>query len=201
MPYPHRLIPRSADTKITDLDSILEDVLCRWVSAGKELKDQQDSLAAEAVEEKKLFGYSVNKIPPSEVEDILIAFHDTAKFNQEWTEGNDGVNPNDNDYYKDESRKYFLLKIGDVHNYEGKYPYPADPKAAPNYIFKVQVAHKPLIANYSHFEFDIKFYELNGLDVAKIEPSRSSASRKLIVADLRQHLIRKAKFSVEELSL
>src|SRR5688500_11373088 len=87
MSYHTRLVPNSGNTKITDLGPFLQEILCRWVSPNTKLKDQQGNLSSEAVEEKKLFGYSVNKIPPSVIEDIFLGFHDTARFNQDWQEG------------------------------------------------------------------------------------------------------------------
>ncbi len=192
-PYPSRLIPTAWQIKITD-DLPCQDLLCRWVTPGLQLMDKKESLTAEAVEESKLFGYSLNKIPPSQIEDIYICLKDPDKYNQPWLEGSDGIVPGEDEFFLDKGRGFFLLRIQDVHKYGNEYPYPANAEEN-NYRYMVEVVHKPLIANYAHFEFHLKFCEKNGMDETKA-PSRKS--KKVITADLRQHLIKKARFRVED---
>ena len=144
MPYPFRLLATTEDRIITDEHLNRNEILCRWVSPSKQLKDEDGLLAAEAVEENKMHGYSVNKIPPSEVSDIEINFYDNDKFYQAWVEGEIGYEPADAEYDRISTRQYFLFKIADVHEYEGVYPYPYNSEEY--YVFKLKVVHKPLIS-------------------------------------------------------
>lgn len=116
MPYPQRLIPKTTDFYIKDL--FPHDFLCRYTADSRfELRDQDGLLTAEAVEGNKFRGYSLNKIPPSEIEDIYIEFYDKTKFNQLWIEGENGIEPTFDDYFLNENRKFFFIKVGDIHGH------------------------------------------------------------------------------------
>lgn len=166
MSYPSRLVPHRSDKVLTRINR--NEVLCRWVDPELELKDESGQLTAEAIEEKRIFGYSTNKIPPSVPEDVRIDFHD-AKFTQYWNEGDEPLVPTDNEFY-DCGGSFFLFQIKDINAFSENYPYPADKK--PNYKFYLKVSHKPLKANFSHFEFDFDFYELDGYKYAQVPPGK-----------------------------
>lgn len=59
----------------------------------------------------------------------------------------------------------------------------------------MKIVHKPLVSNYSHFEFDFDFFELETNIVTK--PSENSW-KKVIVAELRQWIIKNARFTIED---
>lgn len=193
MPYPLRLLPKSSDKILVNLNK--DEILCRWVDADLVLVDESGGLSAEAIEEKQIFGYSTNKVPPSIPDDVRIDFHD-KKFEEYWVEGADGLFPQTNDYF-DGGGSYFLFRIGDINEFSEAYPYPAD--KTPNYKFKIKVCHKPLQANFSHFEFDFDFFELDGVKYSQQKPGKSSASRKIIAAEVRKRLIRISKFDLSQL--
>ncbi|PWV45342.1 hypothetical protein [Chitinophaga sp. S165] len=192
MPYPSRLVPRSSDKYIPHPDK--EELLCRWVKPETELRDAEGKLAADAVDYKQIFEYSVNKIPISEIEDINIEFicADKQKFNSEWKEGEDGHTPLDEDFRYNNDRKHFLFKIKDI-LYSGTYPYPAN--AEHNYKFIVSVKHVPLISNICHFQLSVDFTNMDDSPVGQMPGVNS---KKLILAEIRQQLIRVAKFAIQE---
>lgn len=88
-----------------------------------------------------------------------------------------------------------MLKVGDVHEHTATYPSPVDLQEH-NFKFILRAINKPLISNYSHFEFSYDFIDIKTGEVIP-EPSKNSWKR-VIVAELRQLLIKKAKFSLDE---
>ncbi|UPK68306.1 hypothetical protein [Chitinophaga filiformis] len=198
MPYPSRLVPRSNHKYIPQPNE--EELLCRWVPPNSELKDSEGNLAAEAINDKEIFTYSVNKIPDSDVDDIFIEFicEDKHKFYQKWNEGEDGYTPQDAEFTYNHDRGYFLFKIRDI-QYSDTYPYPnLDGEHA--YRFVVTAKHDPLISNICHFELDVDFRNLDGSQVEQ-KPGQRSHTRKLIQAEIRQKLIKISKFSIEEFEI
>lgn len=201
MPYPQRLIPDPDQHEIIKKDDLnRQEILCRWVSPDLPFKESDGSLAGGAVAEQgdhiynfeRNTGYSTNKIPPSLIQDVFIKFYNPKFFNQYWQEGQESANVNDADFEIRADGNHFLLQIGDFHQYQGTYPYPAD-RLPFNYKFVIEVIHAPQIANIAHFEFKVKAYDEND---QLITPK--GKSRKLLLAEIRQLIVRKAKFNHED---
>jgi hypothetical protein len=196
MPYPTNLLPHSSYKILSPLDA--NHILCRWVRPELNLKDSSGGLAVEAIEESQLPGYSTNKIPPSTPDDVKIAFHE-KKFTEDWIEGADPLIPLDKDFFN-KNGDYFLFRIKDFAPFTATYPYPADPGAKDNYSFTVSIIHKPLKANYSHCEFLIKFFEIDGKTPADKTPGKKSQSHKLVISEIRRRLMQICKFQLEDFS-
>lgn len=188
--YPQRLLPDKYFKIINQFDET--EILCRWTKYP--LKDETGRLSALAVDEKRLPGYSTNKIPPSATDDILIAFYNQAIQNEIWNEGDEPISVDHSDFYYDLDRKYFFITISDVNNFEGQYPYPYSTELNQfTFRFKVLVKHAPLKVNYSHCEFEIIFFDQNGKETT--QPSKNSL-QKVVLATIRDKLIRESRFSV-----
>lgn len=192
MSYPIRLLPRPFDKIIKQIDQ--RHILCRWVSPSLKLKDSNGSLSAEAIEEKRLPGYSTNKIPPSVVEDVKIAFHND-EFEKNWSEGEIVAPPSDEDYYTTD-RNYFLFRIEDIYKFSKPYSFPPD-NPVHNYYFQIDTVHKPLRANISHFEFNIQHFSSSGNPEKGPSPT-SKTFKRVIAADIRSRLMKIAKFDLED---
>ena len=188
MPYPDRLLPKPTDTFIAAPGS--GEHLIRWTRPEFPLQDEQGKLSAHCIEEKRLFHYSTNKIPRSEVEDIFIEFFENEPFTQPWSEGMPPLEIREEDFARQTGRGWFFIRIGDIHLHAGRYPFPAD-KAEYDCEFLVKVAHAPLRANFMHFELHI--FDKDGNLISDVNKKNW---RKIIVAELRQHLIRAAKFEI-----
>jgi hypothetical protein len=193
-PYPANLIPQTTDLVITEANLNTTELLCRWVSANVILKDQTGSLNAEAIELRRLFDFSVNKIPPSIVDDIFIQMNDNEEFNQSWEQGTPGRTPTEDEFFYDTTRQYFLFKISDIHLYAERYRYPIN-AVHKDYTFRVHAVHRPLISNISHFELLFNFFQGDTEEFAKVGPN--DKVKKIIAADLRIVLIKKSKFTLE----
>jgi len=191
--YPIYLLPQPNFTLIEDLNP--EEILCRW--SKYPLKDESGRLSALAVEEKRIPTYSTNKVPPSKEDDIKIAFHDNNLQSIKWKEGEDHIAISPDDFYLDEERKCFFIKLGEIHGYNGKYPFPSFSEDVSKYKleFSVRVTHDPLKVNYSHCCFEIQYLDENGN--ATRPPSQKSLD-KVIIASIRNELIRISKFSIED---
>jgi|GEM_PF-5535651 len=193
MDYPQRLVPQPTSRFINRPDA--NDVLCRWVAPGSELKDAEGHLSVEAVDEEQMFNCSVNILPPSEPDDIYIAFHDTKRFNQKWQPGDEGIMPQLGEFQYVRERTHFYFYVGDIHGHEGKYPFPANKNASKesyNYTFRVRVKHVPLVANIAHFELQFDFVDDKGNAVENAPNNKWL--RKLIGFEVRQKLIDSAWF-------
>lgn len=188
MDYPWRLVPQPTSRFIDPADA--GDTLCRWVAPECKLKDAEGRLSVEAVDERRIFGYSVNKLPPSEPDDIYIVFHDKERFNQKWLPDSAGIVPQPNEFVHEWSRGRFFFSVGGIHAYGSSYPYPVN-TTPHNFRFRVRVAHAPLVANFAHFELTIDFLDSAG-NVLNETPS--DKSRKVIMADVRQKLIKVVRF-------
>lgn len=192
--YPERLLPKKDSKYISTTPE--SDVLCRWTSYP--LKDETNCLSALAIEEKRIPDYSTNKIPPSVTEDILIAFFDKNILDEKWEEGDDFIPVKDEDFYYDTDRSYFFFKISSIDNFESTYPFPFSQDLDDyKFRFQVKVKHAPLKVNFSHFEFEIQYFDENGNPAKK--PSRNSLE-KVVIANIRDKLIKIAKFSMEDFS-
>ncbi len=165
--YPNRLLPRKNDSVITKFNT--HDILCRW--SKYPLKDETGKLSALAVDERRIPEYSTNKLPPSISEDIKIAFHNNKLTYIKWKPGENAIKVKDEDFYYDDSRSMFYLKISSIDGYTSKYPYPFSEELSDyNFIFQVKVVHDPLKVNYSHCIFEISCFDTDGLSS---EPSPS----------------------------
>ncbi len=189
MTYPQRLLPTDADRLIETPNPA--EHLIRWTRLEFPLKDETGNLSALAIEEKRLFHYSTNKIPRSEIEDVFIEFIEKSPFLDPWEQSMSALKIEETDFFRQEDRGFFFLKIGALQNHIGRYPFPAD-KAVFNCEFLVKVVHAPLRANFMHFELHI--FDRDGNLLSDVQ---KKAWRKIIVAELRQHLIRIAKFDLK----
>ncbi len=188
--YPKRLIPTESHSKIDTPDPT--HLLCRWVAPGTTLKDSQGRLVAAAVESQRIPFLSTNKIPESELEDIEILLlkeeHDV-----EWTVGEPGANVKSDDFKRISDRTFFLIRVGEIHNHKEKYAYPGG-AAEKTLEFQVKVVHQPMLANYWHFILVI-------LDANGQEVTYKGGWRKAIISDIRDHIVRHARFSLEDFGL
>ncbi len=189
MHYPVRLLPGFSNQNLISSPD-LQEHLIRWTNPDYPLHDEQGKLTALAIEEKRLFHYSVNKTPWSEVEDVFIEFVEKAPFTQPWEKGMEPLEVKDEDFIRIESRGFFFILIGEIQGHIGQYPFPAD-KQEYDCHFTVKVVHAPLRANFMHFELHI--FDKDGNLMSDLNKKNW---RKIIVSELRQHLIRIAKFQI-----
>lgn len=188
--YPLRLIPTSEFKKISDTKSIQTHYLGKWVEGANLFKDEDGKLSPAAIEVKRIPGFSTNKILHSKKCDLNIQFIKEVSgiFNAGWEEGQAGLFPSLLDFQIDSTRKHYFVKISDIDGYTDKYHNPPG-KTDDEFMFTVKVVHKPLMANYWHFELSI--------DTAhgKIE-SAKSAWQKVICSSIRDRIQEKAIFKI-----
>lgn len=151
MEYPLHLIPNP------DLEIIInpneEHYLGAWVATNRSFKDSDGKLDAGAIDIKRIPGLSTNKIPESHISDLDIRFVglNASHLNfTGWRPGDNGQVPSDDDFEVIDRNHYFI-QIAEINNFTGDYQNPSDDKSNV-YQFTVTVVHKPLIANYWHFE-------------------------------------------------
>lgn len=191
MVYPERLLPKSSYKIITNPDS--EEFLVRRVNPGIEVWDEDFKLSPTAVVENNaknnLLEYSVNKLPPSNYDDVKIKINKNECL-EDWKEGENGVRPNENEFEIIEEINYFLIQIKDVDNYGIS----IESKSNPSILnFKLSIKHKPLKANYAHFEFQVVDKDGN-----VVEKKGKAFWRKVLVSRLRSKIIRVAKNNLDE---
>lgn len=195
--YPVRLIPKSTSKLILELDP--NDILCRGVDSKRfSLRDEMGDLNALAVEEIRIPGYSTNKIPPAEIDDIQLGIDDKEISRSRWEEGMEGWEVDESIVFIAPERQYFLIRIGDIDGYQSTFPINNSTAHEPDSFkckFILRVKHAPLIANYSHFEFEFEYEDEGG---GKIKNASRKVQEKIINADVRQRLIEVAKFSVTD---
>lgn len=190
--YPRRLLPQPHFPFINSLNPY--EVLCRW--SHYPIHDELGKLSALAIEEKRIPTYSTNKIPPSEVIDVKIAFHDKNLTSLKWTPGEDPIDISPEDFFIDELRNCFFIQIKDIDGYKGLYPVPyTSDELEYRLTFIVKIVHDPLKVNYSHCCFEIQYYDMNGNPTKT--PSRNSLER-VVIARIRTELIRVSKFKIED---
>ncbi len=152
-------------------------------------------LSAQAIEEIQVPGYSTNKLPPSELDDIKIKINNKELSGTYWEEGQGGYEVANDEFTIIEDRQYYLVKIGDIDDHVGIFPYPYTQNTDEYQCqFELKVTHKPLNINYSHCEFTLTYINENGELFEK--PSRKSF--KVVNANVRQKLIEIAKFDLDE---
>lgn len=187
--YPLYLIPQEED-KIFSIEEIDKSHhLARYVEGSIELKNGH-RLSSEAVDIAQLPGFSTNKIPPTQLEDLNIFFlPDYNKiYREHWEEGEKGVLPPNEHFSYDTNRNFFLMQILDIEGYSSSV-IRADKKNTP-FNFTLCILHTPLISNFWHFEFYIKGEEG---EIARIE---KRGYRNAIGANIRSRIISIAKFEI-----
>lgn len=195
--YPTRLLPEIHSEILEEID--LQTILCRWTT--NELKDEDNKLNPAAVfggNALHLKTYSLNMVPPSEVADILIKILDTSGVGYEktWVVGTLGLCPKENEFEVANNRKYFLFKAEKLHNYKSTFPYPVDEQNRDKWCsFELLITHEPLNANYSHCQFKFRYLNPDG---SLLERVSENSFKKVVAADVRQHLIEHSKFSIED---
>ncbi len=191
-PYPARLLPESSFELIDEPDP--NHILCRWADPSIPLKENDGKLNPQLIDEKRIPGFSLNKIPESEISDINIEFNDYENFLVRWKKGDNPAVVSETDFYYSKGN-YFLFKIDSIHKYDSTYPYPIKKDGIEQQIqfnFKVLVKHAPLIVNYFHFELMV--FDKDNVEIAK----RDAKWKKVITADIRQKIITISKFALEE---
>ncbi len=187
--YPDRLVPNSKQIKITTIDKT--HYLCRWVDPKVQLKDSVGKLNAEAIR-TNLFDISTNKIPYSEIEHVFIKVLD-ENYNRAWNEGESGLKIPNEKFTKEIDRKYFFLKIRDILDKEGKFPFPANSEGY-DYKFISNVKHSPTVSNYYHC---ILFFELfNKNEEPILNPTQGMKDNKILKFEIRQLIINNAIFEI-----
>jgi hypothetical protein len=151
--YPLHLIP-SIDAKIiSEIDE--KHHLAVYVETNDEipLVDAAGKLNRSLIK-PVIPGFSTNKIPSSLNSDLQIAFNDDVKkhYRQDWQEGVLCERPPNEHFHYVPTRKLYYLPIGQINNFTDKY---RAPEAAIDSRFRVRVVHKPLIANFWHFELEV----------------------------------------------
>lgn len=192
--YPARLLPKSTDKIISKFNP--NHILCRGVDSRLlPLRDEMGKLSALAVDEVRIPGYSTNKVPRAEISDIQIGISDREINSKLWEEGSEGWIVDEKVVFEIPDRKYFLIRIKDIDGYSSKYPLNNNPDPTTYCCtFVLKVKHAPLIANFPHCELIFEYKDENG------KPFKASdkVQKKIINADVRQHLIEYSKFNVAD---
>lgn len=156
--YPLHLVPTQNDTLIEIGETHNNHLLGIWVDSNVRLKDSDGKLSAGAIDLERIPHFSTNKIPNSIITDLNICFKSEVKdkYATLWDEGNNGIMPNENEFEFIDNRQHYFIKIEEIHNFIGEYINPPPPdKKQKTYKFTLKIIHKPLVANYWHFEFII----------------------------------------------
>ena len=175
--YPIHLVPQKDFKFIKEVDK--SDFLGKFVNPDVDLKDPDGTLSAEAIETKRLPGFSTNKLPHSLSSDLKIAFICEKgikdNYTKEWNEGEEGICPDDAHWQLEEDRKIYYFRIGDIDGFSGDYQNPPTEKGD-EYKFFVQVIHKPTMTNFWHFEFYISNDRKEAIDVLNDKGWRKTVS-------------------------
>ncbi|MCF8420353.1 MAG: hypothetical protein K9G63_15845 [Melioribacteraceae bacterium] len=156
--YPARLLPQKNCIIIKNIDPTHH--LIRGVDFTDEIFDDDGELQADAIELKRVPGFSTNKIPFSVIDDIKFRVTNGEK-NKYWNPGDDPAVISDEDYEYLPDRKFFFLKISDIYAVDAKATrYDQKKKHEYEVNLEITVSHKPTISNYWHCEFDL-FYKDN----------------------------------------
>lgn len=190
MPYPKHLVPLLGNGQIEEFEDT--DFLGVWVESEQSLKAPDGTLNPAIIEIKRLPGFSMNKLPSSLPEDLLIKVHKDFKdkYLGKWDCSKEGLAPADNEYELNTSRKIYFLRLLNVHLYSESYQAP-NPNLSGNYKFELHVKHDPLSCNYWHFELHI--YDLNA---QKYITDVSKAWKKLVCSAVRDHFSNIARFEM-----
>lgn len=178
--YPNYLVPNKNLPIIDDANLDRSHYLGVWVNSDRVFKNSDGKLDIDAIEIIRIPGFSTNKIPDSIESDLNICFigDNSDYFNYTaWQLGEDGSHPANDDFELKNDRNHYFIQISKIDGYSSTYNNPPD-KIHLNYNFTLKVTHAPLVANYWHFQFDIKS-DHGALERAK------SAWQKLICSKIR----------------
>lgn len=152
--YPIHLIPTITSKKIDEVD--LDHYLGVKVEANPEIpfKGEDGRVNVEHIAIERIPGFSSNKIPSSIKEDLYIKFTEEYKsvYNAEWNEGQFCNIPDASHYDIVSNRDVYYLSINLFHGFVEKYQKGG---VKGDLFFKLEVVHKPLMANFWHFEFRV----------------------------------------------
>jgi hypothetical protein len=156
MTYPLRLLPKQDFTVLGDADINPDHFLGKWVVTFEGIQNEDGKLDASAIDLKRIPGFSSNKIPESLASDLNIAFNEgyPAIYNAPWSEGATALLPDDGHFQILKNRTHYFIKISEINGFSGSYYNPPDDNRT-IYNFTVNIVHKPLMANYWHFEIFI----------------------------------------------
>ena len=178
--YPLRLVPLSQFSIISHQTLNNSHYLGKWVESSIPLIDEDGKLNPSAIDIKRIHGFSTNKIPKSKRRDLSIVFNEDFLniYTNQWIEGTDGVIPLKNHFEIDKTRQYYFIQISKIDGYNGTYHNPPN-KIDVSFNFRVEIVHKPLVANYWHFEFKVI------AENEEIDTINSKAWRKAICSSIR----------------
>ena len=150
-----RLIPTKQNKLISSSELNKSHYLGKWVEGNITLKDSDGKLSASAIHVDSIPGFSTNKIPPSVVSDLDIIINSEHKkyYNELWVEGTDGEQPENDQFYLDNYRQKYFIKISDIDGYTSTC-LSADKKPK-KIVFVINTSHAPVKANFTHFEFRV----------------------------------------------
>jgi hypothetical protein len=150
--YPEYLIPYRNLRILLESELDPNHHIGIWVDKDVQLKDENNRLNGGAINLHHIPHFSNNKIPHSAIRDLNIKFNDNVKnlYSTLWVEGTDGIMPNQGEFFFEDDRNHYFIKISDINGYTDTYE-----KSDTTYTFTVNLVHKPTTANYWHFEFKI----------------------------------------------
>jgi hypothetical protein len=153
--YPSRLLPINSFKIISQDEIDLSETLIRRIDNVKRLSDENGLINPDVIEEKRLFGYSLNKVPPSRFEDIKIKVIEPDS-QIKYQVGNNPPKINDIKFCIIDCGA-IKFKIGDIHCFIGEYPKNTGRGNDGLEIkkFKIFIEHEPLLVNYSHCEMNV----------------------------------------------
>jgi hypothetical protein len=161
--------------------------LGKWVDAEMQLKDNDGKLNQDAIEIKRIPGFSTNKLPQSKIRDLFIKFINTSIYNGSWQVGEKSQRPKSSDYEYKTDRNYYFLKIEDFISYSDAYEHSS--KKNYKFEFQLKIVHKPLISNYWHFEFDVQSFHGN-------ITNDNAAWKRIVLSSIRDRIQEKSIFEI-----
>ncbi|WP_061270732.1 hypothetical protein [Leptospira interrogans] len=197
--YPIEIIPKETDLIITSPSP--EEWLCRCVPSDIFLVEADGSISGKAITYPKdphLLTYSVNKIPPSKSEFVKFEIVSSKKneFYANWVPGNPGKVPTPMDFEYKESSQYFVFQIGKL-KVSGLYtPAKENAKYSRSFHFNLTILHMPTLCNFSHFSFEVKLLDDQGIDLNP-KPNAKSPGMQIVYAEIRQALCKIGKREID----
>lgn len=164
--YPSRLLPKRSYKIIPPNRIDNRHILLRRVEdLDLELRDADNKLNPKAVNTKEFPGFSTNKNPKSKTEDLRIIFKDDFKkaYTSAWVEGSKVSKPPPNTFFIKEVQ-FFSFTIGAINGFSQEVN-DLNSKPVVVHKFTISIVHRPLNANYWHFEFEI---DANGKPMKKL---------------------------------
>ncbi|MCB1176734.1 MAG: hypothetical protein KDK36_04050 [Leptospiraceae bacterium] len=205
--YPSRLIPENNFNLIKIDNSNYSDFLCRRIqksytdNISQILKNSNSFIferngsftiesAGKLIESDKIKDLSINKIPPSETEDIFFIIK-KQELNKYINPGDKIIQLTEDDYdYNDIENFYVKIKIEEIFQFDKQVSFENE-----TLEIDLELVHKPTHCNYSHFEFKIF---LNNECITEKELKKSK--RKFILSSIRSIFFKFAKLSKEFLN-